>query len=211
MTLIGTVMMLVVVVVVIVMRRGIDRRCCGAGVSCGPHGAGVTPRLFARRTKHLRGIAILQEIFSGFPVSDILGGSIRSALLNTGRWSRVAFGIRAAIPLRFGSKERFQLAGIFDIPAHQHGVIFVLGIVAVLHERTAEFTEANCEGYFAATVVHSTDPVHVLSTPFLPIRRRLIVPSQNSSLFEVNMDIMTPSAAAVLDVPDLKIPQFWRS
>src|ERR1700756_2588059 len=54
---------------------------------------------------------------------------------------------------------------ITDLPTHKHGVIFVDGIVAVLHVHSAKVSELQCQGHAPAR----TQTIYILAS-FFPRR-----------------------------------------
>src|SRR5712671_2995953 len=89
---------------------------------------------------------------------------------------------------------------VVDLPAHQHGVVLVDGVVAVLHEHPAEVAELHGDG----DAPTGAEPVDVLAS-LLPGRHRvrIAVAVEDLPLLEVDVDRVVPAAAAVLQVPDL--------
>src|SRR3989449_4379764 len=89
---------------------------------------------------------------------------------------------------------------VIDLPAQQHGVVLVQGVVAVLHEHSAEVPELH--GDLDASV--RAQAIDVLA-PFLPGRHvaRAAVAFEDLPLLEVDVDRMIPAAAVVHQVPDL--------
>src|SRR6185369_15788063 len=94
---------------------------------------------------------------------------------------------------------------MLQVPAQQHGMVLVLGVVAVLHIGPGELPETG--GHFDAgtTLILGADPEHLLACPFFPFRRCLAVPPEDNRFLEVDMHRMAP-AAAVNQVPDLQRP-----
>src|SRR5947209_13209104 len=100
---------------------------------------------------------------------------------------------------RCGQRPQEWRASVIDFPANQHGVIFVYGIVAVLHEHAAPVTELHGQGHAAAR----TQTIDVF-TAFFPCRNvaGAAVPGQNLAFLKVNVNRMIPAAAAILQRPD---------
>ena len=96
---------------------------------------------------------------------------------------------------------------VLDIPAKEHRVVFVNGVVAVLHVAARKLPKPNREGDLVTTIIHPSNSVDILAGPFLPLRRRLSIPRQNAALLEVDVDVVTPASTAVLDVPDLQVSE----
>ena len=116
-----------------------------------------------------------------------------SPLLAVGRATRVDVG--DAVPGRDRGRHQLDLPGMLDVPAQQHGVVFVLGVVAVLHVGAGELPEAQGDLDRHAAVGLRADPVDVLARPALPLGRLLAVAAQDDALLEVDMDRMAPGAA----------------
>src|ERR1043166_1593339 len=79
-------------------------------------------------------------------------------------------------------------------------MVFMHGVVAVLHEHSVELTELHGEGYASAR----TQTIYVLAAA-LP-RRHIgcaAVAGQNLAFFKVNVDRMVPAGAAILECPEL--------
>src|SRR5437660_2022120 len=93
---------------------------------------------------------------------------------------------------RCGQRPQERRASVIDFPANQHGVIFVYGVVAVLHEHAAPVTELHGQGHAAA----GPQTVDVF-TALLPCRNvaRTAVPGQDLAFFKVNVDGVIPAAA----------------
>src|SRR2546427_2946053 len=91
---------------------------------------------------------------------------------------------------RQGPQERSP--AIVDLPAQQHGVVLVQGVVAVLHEHPAEVAELH--GDLDAAV--RAQAVDVLA-PLLPRRHvaRAAVAFEDLPLLEMDVDRIIPSAA----------------
>src|SRR6185312_5136404 len=88
---------------------------------------------------------------------------------------------------------------IVDFPTNKHGVVFMHGVVAVLHEHAAPIAELHGQGYAAS----GTQAIHVLAA-FFPGRnvRSFSVPGQDLAFFKVDVDRVIPAAATVLQRPD---------
>ncbi len=82
-------------------------------------------------------------------------------------------------------------------------MVFVLGVVAVLHEAAYKFTKAQDDVDAAAGVVEVPEPVQVLACPLLPLGRRFPVTSQDLPFLEVDMDGMAVASARRLKMPNL--------
>src|SRR5438067_8952377 len=89
---------------------------------------------------------------------------------------------------------------VVDLPAHEHGVVLVRGVVAVLHEHPAPVAELQAHGDASARV----QAIDVLA-PLLPCRNvgGASVAGEDDAFLEVDVDGVVPAAAAVLDRPDL--------
>ncbi len=150
---------------------------------------------------------IFVEIFFRLHVANEFVRPVEAILLSSCRLEVKALCVATAIPLGFGSQEWLQLTRILDIPTKQHGMIFMLRVMAMLHVSTPEFSETQGNRQITTTIIHPTHSVDILATPLLPIRRRLSVAPEDSAFFEVNMDVMTPATSAIHDMPDFEITQ----
>src|SRR6185369_14035375 len=116
---------------------------------------------------------------------------------------------RDALRCRSRSRQRSQewRATIVDLPPQEHRVVFVHGVVAVLHEHAAKVAELECDSHFAA---RSQAP-DVLA-PALPGRNvsSTSVASQSLALLEVNMNRVIPATTTVFQCPYLSGTETWR-
>src|SRR5471032_2019428 len=92
-----------------------------------------------------------------------------------------------------------------ELPTDEHGVVFMHGVVAVLHEHPRKLAELHGESHAAAW----TKAIHVLPAA-LPWRYVVdaSVAGQDLSLFEVDVDGVIPTAATVLESPDFAAAPF---
>src|SRR3954470_1759705 len=127
------------------------------------------------------------------------------AWLQRGRLDVVRSAERHALRARNRGRQRAEerLARVIDLPPDEHRVVLVHRVVAVLHEHSAEVAELHGEGHAA----RRTEPVDVLAA-LLPRRhvRGAAVAGEDLAFLEVDVDGVIPSAAAVLDRPDLASP-----
>src|SRR6185369_16260914 len=116
---------------------------------------------------------------------------------------------RDALRCRSRSRQRSQewRAAIVDLPPQEHRVVFVHGVVAVLHEHAAKIAELECDFHFAAR----SEAPDVLA-PALPGRNvtGTSVSSQSLALLEVNMNRVIPATATVFQCPYLSGTETWR-
>src|SRR3989449_9157322 len=105
-----------------------------------------------------------------------------------------------ALRRRDRRRQRPQERGsaVVDLPAQQHGVVLVQGVVAVLHEHPAEVPELHGDLDAPARA----EAIDVLAPP---LRRRHVTFTsvEDLALLEVDVDRMIPAAAVVHQVPDL--------
>src|SRR6185369_10815447 len=85
----------------------------------------------------------------------------------------------------------------------QHGVVLVLGVVAMLHVGPGKLSEPDGHLDALGTVILRADPMDVLAGPFLPFRGLFPTATEIDSLFKMDMDRVAPTAAAY-NAPDLK-------
>ena len=114
---------------------------------------------------------IFVEIFFRLHVANEFVRPVEAILLSSCRLEVKALCVATAIPLGFGSQEWLQLTRILDIPTKQHGMIFMLRVMAMLHVSTPEFSETQGNRQITTTIIHPTHSVDILATPLLPIRR----------------------------------------
>ncbi len=88
-------------------------------------------------------------------------------------------------------------------------MVFVLGVVAMLHVRTREFPEADSKIDTAPAVVHAADTIDVLARVSLPGRRWFPVPPENAAFLEMHVNVVAPATAG-LQVPDLQVAHTGR-
>src|SRR6266496_6167986 len=104
--------------------------------------------------------------------------------------------------LRDRGRERPQERGpsVIDLPAQQHGVVLVHGVVAVLHEHPAPVAELHRQ----RDTPGWAETIDVLAALF-PRRhvRGTSIASQDLALFEVDVDGVIPATATVDQSPDL--------
>src|SRR5689334_13071997 len=83
--------------------------------------------------------------------------------------------------LRNRSRQRVQerLSGAVDVPPQQHGIVFMHGVVAVLHEHAAPIAELHPDDYSPIR----TKAVHILASA-LCRRRRAAVAGNDLALFK---------------------------
>src|SRR6476620_11769620 len=111
----------------------------------------------------------------------------------TGRWQR--------------TEER--RASIIQLPAQEHGIVLMHGVMAVLHGHAAPIAELH--GKRNAAVWPQT--VNILTTQ-LRIRDRdrgaEYSPREDLTFLKVDVDRVVPSAAAVHQMPYLTRAKLWR-
>src|SRR4051812_39558090 len=134
-----------------------------------------------------------------------------SALLSQRRGKDVGRRLeRHALGRRDRRRQRAQEGrpAVVDLPPHEHGVVLVDRVVAVLHEHPAPVAELHRQGDAPAR----PQPVDVLAAA-LPGGnvRRAAVAGQDLALLEVDVDRVIPAGAAVDDGPDLLRPGPRRS
>src|SRR5882672_6025594 len=89
---------------------------------------------------------------------------------------------------------------VVDLPPHQHGVVLVHGVVAVLHEHPAEVAELHGD----RDAPSRAKPIDILASPLRGRDGvRISVAVEDLALLEVDVDRVVPSAAAVLQDPRL--------
>src|SRR5256885_3887752 len=96
-----------------------------------------------------------------------------------------------------------RLPIVADLPAHEHGVVLVHRVVAVLHEHSAEVAELHGDGDAA----RGAEAVHVLAAA-LPRRHvaQAAIAGEDLAFLEVDVDRVIPATAAGLQGPDLAGP-----
>src|SRR3954451_14431600 len=125
------------------------------------------------------------------------------------RWKRE--GVLEHDPLRCGDRCRERLqegrSASVDFPSQQHRVVFVRGVVTVLHEHATPVAELHGDRERASRA----QAIHVLSATF-PGRnvRETSIARKDLPLFEMDVDGMVPAAAAVHEVPDFPRAEFRR-
>src|SRR6185369_13742275 len=67
-------------------------------------------------------------------------------------------------------RHRLDLSRMLDVPAQKHGVILVLGVVAMFHVASGEFPEPDGHLDAVGTVSLAADPIDILAGPFFPFR-----------------------------------------
>src|SRR5712691_6974855 len=100
-------------------------------------------------------------------------------------------------------RERLQYrvpAGLVDLPAQQHGVVLVHGVVAVLHEHAAEVPELQRDGHTSPGA--QTIDVFAALLPWRHVARTPVA-GKDLAFLEVDVDRVIPATAAVLQRPDL--------
>src|SRR5882672_8652495 len=89
---------------------------------------------------------------------------------------------------------------VVDLPPHQHRVVLVHGVVAVLHEHPAEVAELHGD----RDAPSRAKPIDILASPLRGRDGvRISVAVEDLALLEVDVDRVVPSAAAVLQDPRL--------
>src|SRR6185369_492916 len=109
------------------------------------------------------------------------------------------------VPGRHRCRHQLDLARTLDVPAQQHGVVLVLGVVAVLHVGPGKLTEPDGHLDTVGAVSFGADAIDILPCPFFPFGRCYSATGQDDPLLEVNMDRMAPAVLAK-DTPDLQSP-----
>src|SRR2546425_4094128 len=96
---------------------------------------------------------------------------------------------------------------VVDLPPQQHRVVFVRGVMAMLHEHAAPVAELHGEGHGAAGM----QPVDVFASP-LPRRhiRGATVARQDLAFLEMNVNGVVPSAAVINEVPHFAAAELRR-
>src|ERR1051326_3503603 len=128
-----------------------------------------------------------------------------------GRWENVVRVFKGHA-LRLGNWrwQRFQerAAGVINLPAQEHGIVFVNSVVAMLHEHAAEIAELHGQSDAAAR----TQSINILAA-LLPCRYvgSTAVPRQNLAFFKMDVDRVVPATASVLESPDFARPELGRS
>src|SRR2546422_5201137 len=89
---------------------------------------------------------------------------------------------------------------VVDLPPQQHRVVFVRGVVAVLHEHPAEVSELHRDGDASL----GTEAIDILAPP-LPCRHvaRAPVAGEDLPLLEVDVDRVIPVILLIDQGPDL--------
>ena len=92
---------------------------------------------------------------------------------------------------------------LVDLPAQEHGIVFVHSVVAMLHEHAAEVAELHSEGDTAPW----PQPIDVLAA-LLPCRyvAGAAVAGEDLALLKVDVDRVIPAAAAIFQGPDFAGP-----
>src|SRR5579864_6924222 len=91
-------------------------------------------------------------------------------------------------------------ATVIDFPTDQHGIVLVHCVVAVLHEHSTPVAELHGQGHASTR----TQAIDVFAALF-PSRNvsSATVAGKDLAFFKVDVDRVVPSAAAVLQSPDL--------
>src|SRR6185369_3306090 len=124
----------------------------------------------------------------------------RSFALECGRQDLGGGAERHALRRRDRRRQRPQERRpvVVDLPAHEHGVVLVHRVVAVLHEHPAPIPELHRDRHASARA----QPVDVLAAAF---RRRDVaetaVAGEDLAFLEVDVDGVIPAAAAVPEGP----------
>src|ERR1700756_1768662 len=114
-----------------------------------------------------------------------------------------------ALCFRNGGRQRIEerCSCSVDFPTNQHGVVFVNGVVAVLHVHSTPVTELHGQGHA------STRPqaVHVFTTLF-PSRHIgcAAVTGKDLTFFKVNVNRVIPSTTSILQGPDFTSAELRR-
>src|SRR5579859_3314478 len=90
---------------------------------------------------------------------------------------------------RQGAQER---RSTIQVPPQQHGIVFMHGVVAVLHEHPAPIAELHPDHYGSAR----TQPIYVFAAA-LRRRRRTAVARDDLALFKMDVDGMVPAKPAL--------------
>src|SRR5689334_11843455 len=94
---------------------------------------------------------------------------------------------------------------MLDVPAQKHGVVLVLGIVAMFHVGSGEFPEPDGHLDAVGAVSLGADPIDILAGPFFPFRRLFSTPFEDYAFLEVDVDRVAPAVLAQ-DTPDFQSP-----
>ncbi|MNP45499.1 hypothetical protein D3C76_1394260 [compost metagenome] len=105
------------------------------------------------------------------------------------------------VPGRHGRRHQLDLTRVLKVKAQQHGVVFVLSVMAMLHEGAGELAEADRHLDFLGAVYFRSYTIDVFAGPLFPLRWRLAVAVENDPFLEVHMHRVTPAIAAILDLP----------
>src|SRR6185369_7237180 len=135
--------------------------------------------------------------------------SFLASLVESGRKYVVRGHKRNALWFRDRSRQRVQerCAGAIDFPPQEHRVVFVHGVVAVLHEHAAKVTELKRDFHFAA----GSQAPDVLA-PALPGRNLggASITRERLALLEVDVNRVIPTTTAVPQCPYLSGAEFRR-
>src|SRR5712692_6476203 len=129
--------------------------------------------------------------------------SVAPRTVSEGGWQDVIrVSERHALRCRDRRRQRPQerRSPVVDLPAQQHGVVLMRGVVTVLHEHPAKVPELHGDGDASVRA----QAIDVLA-PLLPRRHiaRASVAGEDLSLLEVDVDRVIPAAAVVPQGPDL--------
>ena len=135
----------------------------------------------------------------------LVGSWYQTSAARVGSWQFVGQAIPIvvrAIPVWIRSTNPFGVVGIFDVPAQQHGVILVLGVVAMLHigAREVTYTDRNIDT--GGGIDLGPEAIHVLATESLPGWWCHAVAGDDLAFLEVDVGGMRPTAGVVGQMPD---------
>ncbi len=119
--------------------------------------------------------------------------------------------VLAAAPGGQGCGHQLELAGMFDVPTHEHGRVLVGRVVTVLHVGAVELTETHGKFDGLAGEFVGADAEDILATEAFPHGRRLAIAAQDLALLEVDVNRVAPAAGVVLERPDLHLPDIGGS
>src|SRR5215217_1238477 len=148
-----------------------------------------------------RSVWMFSCVFMWFSFSPFLPESGRKYVV---RWYK-----RDALRFRDRSRQRVQErpAGTIDFPPQEHRIVFVHGVVAVLHEHAAKVAELERDFHFTT----GSQAPDVLA-PTLPCGnlRSASVARQSLALLEVDMNRVIPTTATISQGPYFSGTEFWR-
>ena len=98
---------------------------------------------------------------------------------------------------------------MFDVPPGEHGVVFMLRVMAMLHITSGELAESKGDLHAASAIGHPANSVHVFPGPFFPFWRSFSTAAENQAFFEVNMNRMAPAISTIFKVPNFQLTLTW--